>query len=374
MASQDREAEQRQRDPCRYGLSSTRRDRPAACAAGRSRFYFIETILIPTAPFATPSDAPVGIFDSGVGGLSVLRHVRAQLPNEHLMYFADSAHNPYGDKTEAFVVERSLAIAAFLLEQGAKALVVACNTATIAAIKALRATYPTLPLVGVEPGLKPAAAATRSGKVGVLATQRTLSGEKFLLLREQISLATSVEFLLQPCVGLADQIEQGQLDTPETQAMLERYVAPLIAQGADTLVLGSTHYPFARAAIERIANAHIAAAQLAKAQALPAGAAQTQAGAADTPTLPVNGSAVAHAFTAQLDQALLQVNSAITLIDTGDAVTRQLVRLLEGAGLLRASGGQPAELQGYTSAPAATLTRAFDALLKLAPEVQSVAI
>lgn len=320
--------------------------------------------MIPTAPFATPSDAPVGIFDSGVGGLSVLRHVRAQLPSEHLMYFADSAHNPYGDKTEQFVVERSLAIAAFLLEQGAKALVVACNTATIAAIKALRATYPTLPLVGVEPGLKPAAAATRSGKVGVLATQRTLSGEKFLLLREQISLATKVEFLLQPCVGLADQIEQGQLDTPDTQAMLERYVAPLIAQGADTLVLGSTHYPFARAAIEKIANAHIVAAHAATAQAT----------AATGASAPIHGTVTTIAFTAKLDQALLQVNTAVTLIDTGDAVTRQLARLLEGASLLRASGGPAAELQGYTSAPAATLAQAFDALLNLAPPVQSVAI
>ena len=105
------------------------------------------------------AESPIGVFDSGVGGLSVLRHIRAQLPHEHLMYFADSGHAPYGDKTEQFVVDRALAVTDFLLAHGAKALVVACNTATVAAIKAVRARYPELPVVGVEPGLKPAAAA-----------------------------------------------------------------------------------------------------------------------------------------------------------------------------------------------------------------------
>jgi glutamate racemase len=154
--------------------------------------------------------APIGVFDSGVGGLSVLRHIRAQLPHEDLMYFADSGHAPYGDKTEQYVVERALAVTDFLLSHGAKALVVACNTATVAAIKAVR-THPELPVVGVEPGLKPAAAATRNGKVGVLATARTLKGDKFLQLREQISAATQAEFLLQPAVGLVNEIEKGDL-------------------------------------------------------------------------------------------------------------------------------------------------------------------
>ena len=207
--------------------------------------------MIPTLPFPTPADAPIGVFDSGVGGLSVLRHIRALLPQEHLIYFADSGFAPYGDKTEAVVVERSLAVAAFLVARGVKALVVACNTATVAAIKAIRAHHPALPVVGVKPGLKPGAAATRNGKVGVLATQRTLSGEKFLLLREQIAGATQAQFLLQPCVGLVDLIEQGELDTEATRALLERYVAPLVAQGADTLVLGCTHYPFVQEAIAR---------------------------------------------------------------------------------------------------------------------------
>jgi glutamate racemase len=194
--------------------------------------------------------APIGVFDSGVGGLSVLRHIRALLPHEHLLYLADAGFAPYGDKPEQVVAERSLAIARFLVGRGAKALVVACNTATVAAIKLLRAHYPAMPIVGVEPGLKPAAAASRNGKVGVLATDGTLAGEKFLLLREQVGQAGAVEFLLQGCTGLADQVELGELDSAATIAMLERYIVPLLDQGADTLVLGCTHYPFVRQHIQ----------------------------------------------------------------------------------------------------------------------------
>src|ERR1035437_8384929 len=119
------------------------------------------------------SKSPIGIFDSGIGGLSVLRHIRSHLPHEHLLYFADSGFAPYGDRTETAIVERSLAIAKFRFQHGAKTLVVACNAATAAAIKALRSRYPDLPVVGVEPGLKPAAALTRSNTVGVLATRST---------------------------------------------------------------------------------------------------------------------------------------------------------------------------------------------------------
>ena len=150
-------------------------------------------------------DAPVGIFDSGLGGLSILRHVRAQLPHEHLLYVADTGFAPYGDKPEHVVAERSLAVARFLVERGAKAIVVACNTATVSAVKLMRETFPHMPIVGVEPGLKPAAALTKSGKVGVLATARTLSGAKFLQLRDQITEATGAQFLLQPCRGLVDR-------------------------------------------------------------------------------------------------------------------------------------------------------------------------
>ena len=270
------------------------------------------------------NNAPIAVFDSGVGGLSVLRHIRAVLPHEHLLYFADSGFVPYGDKSEQVVAERSLAIAAFLVAQGAKALVVACNTATIAAIKVLRAHYPDMPIVGVEPGLKPAAAASRNGKVGVIATNGTLAGEKFLLLREQISRDTHAEFLLQGCSGLADQIERGERDSEATAAMLKGYIVPLLDQGADTLVLGSTHYPLARAAIERT---------------------------------------IAAATTRQ-----------VVLVDTGEAVARQLARLLAAAGNEHADDGQPVMIKGYTSATAAALTAAFSTLVGLTVPVEEVQI
>jgi glutamate racemase len=270
------------------------------------------------------ADAPIGVFDSGVGGLSVLRHIHAQLPHEHVLYFADSAFAPYGAKTDEWLVQRAVAVTAFLLEQGAKALVVACNTATVAAIKAVRTAYPALPVVGVEPGLKPGAAATRNGTVGVLATASTLRGEKFLALREQISGATGTRFLLQPCGGLVERIEQGDLSGEATAAMLQGYVGPLLEQGADTLVLGCTHYPFVRDAIAQIVAA--------RGEEMP-----------------------------------------VTLIDTGDAVARQLARLLEGAGLLR-PGGTPAHLRGYTSGNATALQQQFASLLGLHPQVERVLV
>jgi glutamate racemase len=271
-------------------------------------------------------DAPVGIFDSGVGGLSVLRHIQAQLPHEHLLYVADSGYAPYGDKPEALVIARVLAIADFLIAQGAKAIVVACNTATVAAVRVLRETHPGMPVVGVEPGLKPAAALTRSGKVGVLATARTLQGAKFLLLRDQIHRETGVDFLLQPCVGLVDQIELGELDSSAMMAMLDRFIAPLLAQGADTLVLGCTHYPLVRGAIERLL---------------------VSSGHGD-----------------------------VALVDTGDAVARQLTRLLVAGGLARTVGteGLSAGLTGYTTASAAALTAAFRSLLGINPRVYAVDI
>ena len=276
-----------------------------------------------THPSLSP-DAPVGIFDSGVGGLSVLRHIQAQLPNEHLLYFADSGFAPYGDKPEHVVIERVLGVGAFLVSRGVKALVVACNTATVAAVRILRERYPDMPIVGVEPGLKPGAASTRNGTVGVLATERTLAGEKFLLLRDQIVAATSARFLLQPCVGLADQIEFGEPGAPALDAMLERYIAPLLAQGADTLVLGCTHYPLVQASIEGVIRRH--------------------------------------------------TDAEVRLIDTGDAVARQLARLLEAARLLRPAGAEAAQLTGFTSASGAALRAAFAGLLGQNPPVHEVAI
>ncbi len=186
--------------------------------------------------------APIGVFDSGVGGLSVLLEIQRLLPNETLLYVADSGHVPYGEKTPEFIRERSTVITDFLLEQGAKALVVACNTATAAGINELRAAYPQLPIIGMEPAVKPAAAATRSGVVGVLATTGTLQSAKFAALLDRF--ASDVRVVTRPCPGLVELIEAGELHSPVTRELLRGYVEPLLAEGCDTLILGCTHYPF----------------------------------------------------------------------------------------------------------------------------------
>lgn len=193
-------------------------------------------------------DRPIGVFDSGVGGLSVLRALRAELPQEDFVYFSDAGHAPYGEKGEAFVSDRSLAIAVDLLEQHRiKGLVVACNTATAAAVHLLRAKHTHLPVVGVEPALKPAAALTRTGHVAVLATRGTLSSAKFKAL--QSSLSEQAAFTLVPCDGLAAAIEAG--DDAQVRALCSRYTREVCCFGTaageiDTLVLGCTHYPFAQ--------------------------------------------------------------------------------------------------------------------------------
>lgn len=244
------------------------------------------------------SAAPIGIFDSGVGGISVLREIRRLLPAEDLLYYADSGHCPYGGKTRDQIQARAIAITELCLARGVKLIVVACNTATIAAVEHLRATYP-VPFVGMEPAVKPAAALTHSGVVGVLATGAALAGEKFhKLLADH---AKDVRVITQPCPGLVEQVEAGDLTGPQTRALVERYTQPLLAQGADALVLGCTHYPFLRPLIQEV------------------------------------------------------VGPAVALIDTGAAVARQTQRVLEREGLLRATGragtiewqgsGDPALLQ-----------------------------
>ena len=281
----------------------------------RSRSNLAEQTLIPSA------DAPIGIFDSGVGGLSVLRHVRALLPAEELLYFADSGFAPYGEKPEAVIVERVLAIAAFFLRFKVKAIVVACNTATAAAIAALRATYPGLQVVGVEPGLKPAASLTKTGTVGVLATPATLASDKFQKLQQQVTESTGKQFLAQACNGLADQIEKGELNSRETAMLVERYVAPLIRQQADTLVLGCTHYPFVQSLIEK---------------------------------------------------AVANAGHSVTLVDTGEPVARQLQRLLLQHGLLRA-GRAAGPLSAYTTGSRTALSSAFRVLLGLEVGAEEIA-
>ncbi|WP_423197719.1 MULTISPECIES: glutamate racemase [unclassified Cupriavidus] len=185
---------------------------------------------------------PIGVFDSGLGGLSVLREIRALLPRESLLYFADSRYAPYGEKPEAFVEARTLQVCQWLVDQGCKALVIACNTATMHAVQAVRERFATLPVIGVEPGLKPAAAASHSKVVGVLATANTLKSDKFN--RLLTSLRNDSRFVCEAGLGLVPLIEQGDVDGPAVHARLQALLAPMLDAGADTLVLGCTHYPF----------------------------------------------------------------------------------------------------------------------------------
>jgi glutamate racemase len=184
---------------------------------------------------------PVGVFDSGVGGLSIVREMRRQMPRIDIVYVADARYLPYGEKSDAFIRERAFAISGFLAGEGARALVVACNTATAAAVHALRAHF-ALPVVGVEPAVKPAAQATRSGIVGILATAGTLQSRKYAELLQRFGHFARV--LSQPASGLVEQVEAGDLDGPRTLALLRTCLQPLLDAGADTVVLGCTHYPF----------------------------------------------------------------------------------------------------------------------------------
>jgi glutamate racemase len=200
------------------------------------------------------SVSAIGVFDSGVGGLSVLKHVRAQLPRVPLLYVADSGHVPYGNKTQDYIRERSLALTEFLVRQGAATIVVACNTATAAAAATLRARYD-IPIVAMEPAVKPAVTATRSRVVGVLATVGTLESARFAALLEQY--AGDVEIVTQACPGLVEQVEAGELASTATRELVARYTKPLLERGADTLVLGCTHYPFLRPVIAEIAGPQV---------------------------------------------------------------------------------------------------------------------
>lgn len=229
---------------------------------------------------------PIGVFDSGVGGVSVLHHIVAELPGEDVVYFADSYHAPYGEKSADEIRARSTAVSRYLLRLGAKALVAACNTATAAAVADLRSTWPDLPVIGMEPAIKPAVAATKSGVIGVLATVGTLKSAKFAALLDNY--AGEAQVITQGCPGLVELIEGSALDTPEACELVNHYLQPLLQAGADTIVLGCTHYPFLRPLIAELAG------------------------------------------------------PSITLIDTGAAVARQVRRQLEEHSLLneRQAGGQ----------------------------------
>lgn len=199
-------------------------------------------------------DCPIGVFDSGIGGLSVLKEIHQLLPHENLIYVGDSLHAPYGDRSAKYVQERSQHISDFLLDQGVKAIVIACNTATAEAAIQLRATMD-VPVIGLEPAIKPASLTSKSGIIGVLATQRTINSDRLLGLTEKF--AQDKKVLAQACPGLVELVEDCELKGVNTVTMLRQYIEPLIEQGVDALILGCTHYPFLLPAIRDIVGKDI---------------------------------------------------------------------------------------------------------------------
>ncbi len=197
---------------------------------------------------------PIGVFDSGIGGLSVLKDIHKLLPHEDLIYVGDSAHAPYGDRSARYVRDRSQAIADFLLDQGVKAIVIACNTATAEAAGQLRETMD-VPVIGLEPAVKPAAKLSKSGVIGVLATQRTIDSERLLGLTERY--AKNKKVLAQACPGLVEHVEACDLNSKAVNQLLRKYIAPLLEEGVDALILGCTHYPFLLPAIRKITGKEI---------------------------------------------------------------------------------------------------------------------
>jgi glutamate racemase len=202
---------------------------------------------------------PLGVFDSGVGGLSVVAELRRLLPHEDIVYLADTANCPYGPRSAAEIRALAEQATAFLLEQGAKMIVVACNTASAAGLAPLRARHgPGLPIVGLVPAVKPAVALTRSGTIGVLATPATLRGALLEEVIARFATPAAVRVVKDPGCGLVEAVEAGALDRPATRGLLQQALAPLLGAGADALVLGCTHYPFLRAGIAALAGPHVA--------------------------------------------------------------------------------------------------------------------
>lgn len=193
-----------------------------------------------------------GVFDSGVGGLSVVRELRAEAPDQPLIYLADQVHAPYGERSLAEIRSLSEGITRFLLAEGARLIVVACNTASAAALHWLREQFPGVPFVGMEPAVKPAVERTHAGRVGVLATQATFQGELFASLLARY--ASGVTVHTQVCSEWVPLVEAGELNTTRARAAVQRDLAPLLAAGIDELVLGCTHYPFLRPLIEEVAG------------------------------------------------------------------------------------------------------------------------
>lgn len=195
----------------------------------------------------------IGIFDSGIGGLSVFREIRKLLPEQSYIYYSDSAHCPYGDKSKEYIIDRARSITRRLMEMGVEIVVVACNTATAAAISTLRKEFP-IKFIGMEPAIKPAAALTKTGVVGVLATAGTLKAEKYLDTREKW--AQSITVVEHIGEGFVELVEKGQTSGAEAEAVVQNSLIPLLEAGADTIVLGCTHYPFLADTIKKVAAAH----------------------------------------------------------------------------------------------------------------------
>ena len=252
------------------------------------------------------SSAPVGIFDSGVGGLSVLRDIRAALPAESIDYVADSANAPWGDKPAEFIRVRGLEIAGFLVGQGVKAIVIGSNTGTAGSAEALRATL-TMPVIAIEPGIKPAAAATRSGVVGAMVTTTMGASDRMASLLDRFG--RNVRVISVPVPGLVEHVEAADLDSAELRRLVEGYVRPMLDEGADTIVLGSTHYVFLKSLIAEIAG------------------------------------------------------DDVTIVDTGEAVARQLARVLAERRMAAPRQAKGAE-RFWTSGDPAESERVMTALLE----------
>ncbi len=249
---------------------------------------------------------PVGVFDSGLGGLSVLKSIRRQMPQEDIVYFGDQGHIPYGPRPLEQVRAFSEAITRFLIDRQVKLIVVACNAASAAALTYLRLTFPGMDFVGMEPAVKPAAEHTETGVVGVLATPATFQGALFASVVERF--ANGVELLKDTCPGLVQQIEAGDLDGPVTRAILEKALRPMLDRNIDTVVLACTHYPFVIGLIQEI------------------------------------------------------VGPRVRVIDPAPAVARQAGRLLDKAGQARPAGGR-GQMQFFTSAPANSMKGLLPVLL-----------
>ena len=245
-----------------------------------------------TFPMSSLTNSPIGVFDSGVGGISVLRAIREQMPEEPVIYFGDQGHVPYGSRSMEQIQTFSGAITRCLLRQGAKIIVVACNTASAAALEYLREKFPDVRFVGMEPAVKPAAEHTQTGRVGILATPATFQGALYSSVVERF--ANGVELLQNTCPGLVQQIEQGNLEGEETRRILEEALLPMLERNIDTVVLGCTHYPFVIPLIQRI------------------------------------------------------VGDDVRVIDPAPAVAKQVRRVLEARGLRRESGSR-GDIKLYTS-------------------------